>query len=155
MGKDEKESKGFGVFSTKMCVILEIILAAFVLAGVVVSVVYTVPELKALIESHADNASFMEYLEHIFTIVIGVEFLKMLCRPTSENVLETIIFLVARHMVINQGTPVEDFIAAFTIIALTFAKRILRHRTKEDKSLIGVSSLRKGVTGENNEEEID
>jgi hypothetical protein len=54
----------------------------------------------------------------------------MLCRPTSENVLETIIFLIARNMVINHGTPVENLISAITIIGLAGAKRILRHNKK-------------------------
>ncbi|MCR4746223.1 MAG: hypothetical protein K5894_13465, partial [Lachnospiraceae bacterium] len=66
----------------------------------------------------------------------AIEFFKMLCHPTSENVLETIIFLVARHMIINQTTPIEDFVSVIGIILLVVAKRFLRV-SKHKKSFLG------------------
>ncbi|SEI51373.1 hypothetical protein SAMN02910453_0620 [Lachnospiraceae bacterium A10] len=128
--KEERTEKLFKTIATKTSFYLEVFMAVFVLLGALVCIYFMVPELLELIKSGGDAESFMSYLEQIFTIVIGIEFLKMLCRPTSENVLETIIFLIARNMVINHGTPVENLISAITIIGLAGAKRILRHNKK-------------------------
>jgi uncharacterized membrane protein (DUF373 family) len=128
--KEERTEKMFKTIATKTSFYLEVFMAVFVLLGALVCIYFMVPELLDLIKSGGDAESFMSYLEQIFTIVIGIEFLKMLCRPTSENVLETIIFLIARNMVINHGTPVENLISAITIIGLAGAKRILRHNKK-------------------------
>jgi uncharacterized membrane protein (DUF373 family) len=128
--KEERTEKLFKTIATKTSFYLEVFMAVFVLLGALVCIYFMVPELLELIKSGGDAESFMSYLEQIFTIVIGIEFLKMLCRPTSENVLETIIFLIARNMVINHGTPLENLISAITIIGLAGAKRILRHNKK-------------------------
>ncbi len=128
--KEERTEKMFKTIATKTSFYLEVFMAVFVLLGALVCIYFMVPELLELIKSGGDAESFMSYLERIFTIVIGIEFLKMLCRPTSENVLETIIFLIARNMVINHGTPLENLISAITIIGLAGAKRILRHNKK-------------------------
>lgn len=128
--KEERTEKLFKTIATKTSFYLEVFMAVFVLLGALVCIYFMVPELLALVKSGGDAESFMSYLEQIFTIVIGIEFLKMLCRPTSENVLETIIFLIARNMVINHGTPLENLISAITIIGLAGAKRILRHNKK-------------------------
>jgi uncharacterized membrane protein (DUF373 family) len=128
--KEERTEKMFKTIATKTSFYLEVFMAVFVLLGALVCIYFMVPELLELIKSGGDAESFMSYLEQIFTIVIGIEFLKMLCRPTSENVLETIIFLIARNMVINHGTPLENLISAITIIGLAGAKRILRHNKK-------------------------
>ncbi len=128
--KEERTEKLFKTIATKTSFYLEVFMAVFVLLGALICIYFMVPELLELIKAGGDAESFMSYLEQIFTIVIGIEFLKMLCRPTSENVLETIIFLIARNMVINHGTPLENLISAITIIGLAGAKRILRHNKK-------------------------
>ena len=128
--KEERTEKLFKTIATKTSFYLEVLMAVFVLLGALVCIYFMVPELLELIKAGGDAESFMAYLEQIFTIVIGIEFLKMLCRPTSENVLETIIFLIARNMVINHGTPLENLISAIAIIGLAGAKRILRHNKK-------------------------
>jgi uncharacterized membrane protein (DUF373 family) len=128
--KEERTEKLFKTIATKTSFYLEVFMAVFVLLGALICIYFMVPELLEPIKAGVDAESFMSYLEQIFTIVIGIEFLKMLCRPTSENVLETIIFLIARNMVINHGTPLENLISAITIIGLAGAKRILRHNKK-------------------------
>ena len=135
--KEEKTEKIFQTIATKTSFYLEIIMAIFVLIGVVISIWYMIPQVGELMEAQGGTDVFMEYLEGIFTVVIGIEFLKMLCRPTSENVLETMIFLIARHMVINQATPMDDFISVITIILLAFAKRILRHKRNGNQIFSG------------------
>ena len=65
-------------------------------------------------------------MEQIFMLVIGVEFLVMLCRPNSENVMEVLIFLVARHMIVGETTSFEDFVSVVSITILCVVLRYLR-----------------------------
>ena len=74
----------------------------------------------------SETDAFAEYLEKIFTVVIGIEFLQMLCRPDSEYVLEILIFLVARHMIVEHTTPYEDFVSVISVILLCMVRRYLR-----------------------------
>ena len=64
--------------------------------------------------------TLMTYVERVFTIVIAIEFLQMLSRPNTDNVIEILVFLVARHMIVGENTPVQDLISilGLTILVL-------------------------------------
>ena len=87
---------------------MELIAAIFVFIAVVIALLALIPHVGELWQNRADTGAMLEFIEQVFVVVIGVEFIKMLCRPTADNVLETIIFLVARHMiVVTTTTPVD------------------------------------------------
>ena len=91
--------------------------------------------------------SFRVYLDEIFVIVIGIEFLQMLCRPNSDNIMEVLIFLVARHMIVTETTAVEDFISVISIILLCVLRRYL-HVTREKMKAEGKVSAEEEEEGE-------
>lgn len=115
-----------------MCGLLELIVAVLVLIGILLSIFSLVgnPEVFQLLLT--DTASFKQYLDQIFTLVIGIEFLVMLCRPSSENVIDVIIFLVARHMIVIDTTPYQDFASVIGVAILCIVRRYLRV-TKENQ----------------------
>ena len=84
-----------------ICEILEMLAAGLVLLGIVLSMIGILKNLPAFRALLMDVTAFRHYLEGIFLIVIGIEFLEMLCRPNSDNILEVLIFLVARHMIVG------------------------------------------------------
>ncbi len=121
-------------WATDLCHILELIAAFFVLIAVVISLISLVPNLPEMWENRAETETFIHFLEQVFQVVIGIEFLKMLCRPTADNVLETIIFLVARHMIIvTTTTPLDDLISTVSIVMLCFVRRYLKEHRLKDK----------------------
>ena len=79
-----------------------------------------------------DNKVYMEYLDAVFNVVIGIEFLKMLCKPSSANIIEVLIFLIARHMIVQTTTPLEDLLSVVSIGILFFFRRFML-MTKPDK----------------------
>lgn len=114
--------------------VLELIAGLFVLIAVVITMASLIPEIPQLAYNHGSTEYFLEFIEQVFLVVIGVEFLKMLCRPNSDNVLETIIFLVARHMiVVTTTTPLDDFISTISIVILCLVRRYLKERRRQDK----------------------
>ncbi len=44
---------------------------------------------------------FESILSKAFTLVIGVEFIKMLCKHSAETVIEVLLFAIARQMILS------------------------------------------------------
>ncbi len=126
----ETEKKVKKIF-TIVCDTLELIVAVIVAIGVILAMLSLIPELGGLLKS--DTGALTPFLEQVFTVVIGVEFLKMLCRPNSDNVFETIIFLVARHMIVNDTSPLEDLLSTVSIVLLCLVRRYLKRDREESR----------------------
>lgn len=109
-----------------MCELLELIVAVLVLIGILLSIFSLVGNPDTFRLLLAEPSSFKHYLDQIFMLVIGIEFLIMLCRPNSENVIDVIIFLVARHMIIGDTTPYQDFASVIGVAILCIVRRYLR-----------------------------
>lgn len=113
--------------------ILEQAVAILVLIGIVISLCSFVKDFAVFKNLFDDISLFRHYLEEIFLIVIGLEFLQMLCRPNSDNIMEVLIFLVARHMIITETTPYEDFVSVISIILLCVLRRYLHNTRLKDE----------------------
>ena len=114
------------------CDILELVMALIVGVGIIIAIIGVVPELANL-WSHRHNLSeFMEFLDTVLGVVIGIEFLKMLCKPNTANIIEALIFLIARHMIVQTTTATEDLISVISICVLFVFRRFML-ATKPDK----------------------
>lgn len=117
----------------KICQVLEMAVAVIVLLGIMLSVVSLLKDVSVFQHLLNDMSSFQEFLEKIFVIVIGIEFLQMLCRPNSDHVLEVLIFLVARHMIIGDTSPYEDFVSIISVALLLVVRRYLHVNKEKEK----------------------
>ena len=117
----------------KICKILELIVAILVLIGIILALLSFFKNYEIFNELLDGTDAFKQYLDRIFIIVIGIEFLQMLWRPSSDNVIEVIIFLVARHMIVSNTTPYQDFASVISISILCLVRRYL-HRSAGDKN---------------------
>ena len=107
----------------KICVLLDLVAAVLVLVAILLSIASIVRDVSVFQRLLTDTSEFKRYLEQIFMLVIGIEFLGMLCRPSSENVIEVLIFLVARHMIVGDTTPYQDFVSVISVALLC----VVRH----------------------------
>lgn len=117
----------------RICDVLELILALMVGIAVVITIVMFIPEFVHFVRGGATPASFLVFLEELFGIVVGVEFLKMLCRPSADNVVEVIIFLVARHMIIGSNSAVDNLLSIAGIAILYLISYIIKYKRKEER----------------------
>ena len=101
---------------------LELILAGLLTVALVVSMVRLFPELLHLAISPDLSHGFTEFLEILFTIVVGVEALKMLCKHTPGSALEVLLFAMARSIVVYH-TDLKFIIVGILAIAVIFAVR--------------------------------
>ena len=71
----------------------------------------------------ADYFSTLDnYLHNILTIVVGLEFVRMLIDLTPANTLEVLIVAIARHVILSHDDPLSN-VACVVCIAGLFAIR--------------------------------
>ena len=122
-------------FIQKSCGIVEIAAALLILVGILLSIFGILKDFMVFGSLIENVSMFKQYLEDIFIIVIGAEFLQMLCRPTTDNVIEVVIFLLARHMIVEDTSTFENFLSVVSIVFLCVVSRYLRLKEKKDSSL--------------------
>ena len=123
-----------------ICEVLEMIAAALMLVGILFSTCSLIRNVDLFRELLLDPSSFRGYMDQIFMLVIGIEFLVMLCKPNSENVIEVLIFLVARHMIVGETTPYQDFVSVVSVALLCVVRRYLRinNEKRDEKKAAGI-----------------
>ncbi len=115
----------------KICDVIELIIAALVIIGLAFSLVYYLPHgVQVLFSSH-DTTDFLLFMEDMFNLVVGIEFIKMLCKPSAGNVIEVLVFLVARHMIIGSNSALDIFLSVLSVAllyAVRYGLRVLKSR---------------------------
>lgn len=108
-----------------MASVLEIVISALVLVAIVIAGVRTVGELAGIAFSSNVADDFNTVLGHALNLVIGVEFIKMLAKHTPGSAIEVLVFAIARQMVVQHTTPLENLITIVTIGLLFFIRKFL------------------------------
>ena len=94
-----------------------VILIVIALAGI--RLIYAITE-TSLMEMDIDF--FTKFLANALSLVVGVEFVKMLCRHSAQTVVEVLMFATARQMVVEHMAPTQTLIGVIAI-AILFAIR--------------------------------
>ncbi len=105
--------------------VMELFMAGAVVLGLLIAAITLWPELIRYWEHRMEVGAFSEYLDAVFNVVIGIEFIKMLCKPNSANIIEVLIFLIARHMIVTATTPFEDLLSVISIGVLFYFRRFM------------------------------
>ncbi len=116
-----------------ICDILEYICVALVFIAVIITLVHLLPELGDVFAGKG-TLELMTFLEDVLTLAIGIEFMKLFAHPSMSQVLETVVFLVSRHMLVGNPTPTENLLSSLSIILLVMAYlavRLLAKKTGE------------------------
>lgn len=108
-----------------MASVLEIVISALVLVAIVIAGVRTVGEVAGIAFSSNVADDFNTVLGHALSLVIGVEFIKMLAKHTPGSAIEVLVFAIARQMVVQHTTPLENLITIVTIGLLFFIRKFL------------------------------
>ena len=65
------------------------------------------------------------YLHHILTLVVGLEFVRMLLDMTPANTLEVLIVAIARHVILSHDDPLSNVACVLCIAGLFAIRRFL------------------------------
>ena len=76
------------------------------------------------------------YLHHALTIVVGLEFVRMLIDMTPGNTLEVLIMATARHIIMNHNDPITLLVGIVCIGGLFATRRFLIRRSEMTEDLV-------------------
>lgn len=100
---------------------MEVIAAACIIIGIGITFLGVPAHLSALYK----GGTLIEFLTYMFNIVIGIEILKMFCRHDLDSVVEVLLFAVARQMIIEHTSMVENLIGVIAIAVLFCTRKFL------------------------------
>lgn len=129
----------------KMASIIETVIAAVVLLAILVAGVRVLLEMQDLVLAPNVDEAFTEFLRSAFNVVIGIEFVKMLAKHSPGSAIEVLLFAIARQMVVEHTSPVENLVSILAILLIFVIRKYLfvpafgAHMPGEDA--FGTSSL--------------
>ena len=100
---------------------LELIVACFV----ILLVVYALSQVFLQFFRNPSGYGFMHFLEITLDIVIGIEFLKMLCRHNMDSVIEVLMFAMTRHLIVEETSMLEGLICVVAVSILFVVRKFL------------------------------
>ena len=69
--------------------------------------------------------SLNHFLQNILTIVVGLEFVRMLVDMTPANTLEVLIVAISRHVILSHDDPLSNVACVLCIAGLFATRRFL------------------------------
>lgn len=72
-----------------------------------------------------DPEAFSEFLSMASTLVIGVEFVNMLCNHSMGAVIEIMLLAIARQMIVTHTSPLENLLAVLSVGLLYLFRKYL------------------------------
>ena len=131
MEKQEKRDHRVEHVFRRILHFLERVVAVLTLIALIAALAFEVYQCVANISYMADISN---YLHNVLTIVVGLEFVRMLIDTTPANILEVLTVAITRHVILSHDDPWSN-LACIACIAGLFAIRrflIRRHELKEE-----------------------
>lgn len=100
--------------------ILETIVGIILIITISVLAFSLLVEFKQVVLSDNSIELFNNFLESALTLVVGIEFIKMLCKHSPETVIEVLVFAIARQLIVGH-TSIYDTLIGIIAIAILFA----------------------------------
>ncbi|KHD16519.1 phosphate-starvation-inducible PsiE family protein [Clostridium butyricum] len=120
----------------KVADMLETVIGILLAVSIGILVVYLIGDIKSIITNHSDLEVFNNYLAAAFNLVIGIEFIKMLCKHTPETVIEVLLFAIARQLIVEHTSTMENLVGIISIGILFATRKYLFYNFDEvDKTI--------------------
>ena len=113
--------------------LLEILVSVLVIFAILLSFVSILHQLGLMAGDPGDADGLQTFLSTASTVVIGIEFLKMLSRHNLSSVIEVLLFAISRQMVIEHTSPAENLLMVAAIAALFLIRKFLFIPGLDDK----------------------
>ena len=78
------------------------------------------------------------YLQNILTIVVGLEFVRMLIDTTPANILEVLTVAITRHVVLSHDDPISNMACIACIAGLFAIRRFLIRRNELKEEMVEI-----------------
>ncbi len=115
---------------------LEIIIAFILMIAVILQGIHLFDYFPSLLQNSED--ALHNILSAAFNLIIVIEFIRMLIQHSMENVIEVLVFALARSMIVDHSNTISIIVTIVSIsILLIVRKHCLLHvdfkKTGEDE----------------------
>lgn len=120
-------------FYRRVLHILELVIAAVTIAVLLIALGLEIYKMFTVSEYFS---SIHNFLHNILTLVVGLEFVRMLIDMTPANTLEVLIMATARHIIMNHDNQWTLLIGIVCIAILFATRRFLIPRSQMTEDLV-------------------
>ena len=103
----------------------EIVLSIVILVVITLAGIRLIMEVAGTSVSAMDTEFFTSFLSQALSLVVGVEFVKMLCQHSAQTVVEVLMFATARQMVVEHLGTSETLLGVISIAILFGIRKYL------------------------------
>ena len=79
-----------------------------------------------------------QYLHNVLTIVVGLEFVRMLIDTTPASILEVLTVAITRHVILSHESPWANVASVACIAALFAIRRFLVRRSELKEEMVEI-----------------
>ncbi|MGI6501842.1 MAG: phosphate-starvation-inducible PsiE family protein [Anaerostipes sp.] len=115
---------------------IEFFLSAIISVAVIGGTVWLIKDLILLLSSNPGSDNIYQFVGMAFNLVICVEFIKMLCKHTPDTLVEVLMFAIARQMIAQHSSPLENLLCIVSIAVLFGIRRYLMREYDEVERMI-------------------
>ena len=112
-------------FMHRVLHIMEVIIALLTLAVIIGMLGYEIYRMVSVPDYFTVDHGLNNYLHNILTIVVGLEFVRMLMDMTPANTLEVLIVAISRHVILSHDDPLSNVACVLCIAGLFAIRRFL------------------------------
>ena len=112
---------------------IERVVASITLIVLIIALGY---EVFTLIVEPSHLTDINEFLHHILTIVVGLEFVRMLIDTTPANILEVLTVAITRHVILSHDDYWSNLVCIACIAGLFAIRRFLVRRSELKEELV-------------------
>lgn len=123
--------------------LLELFIAALIAIAIIISLLSLIPDLWDFANNYKDHLAFSNFLGYAFNTIIGLEFFKMLIKHSAGSVIEVLLFAIARQLIVEHTTPLENLFGILAIAILFVIRRFLYVSTFDDDGNENTSFLKR------------
>lgn len=109
---------------TAISILFELLVAVLLLTALFAALLGLVQSLSPA-QLVRDPEAFSELLSMASMLVIGVEFVNMLCNHSMGAVIEIMLLAIARQMIVNHTSPLENLLAVLSVGLLYLFRKYL------------------------------
>ena len=115
----------------KMMKAVELVIAVLLMIAIAISTLATV----CFGAESLMNQSFQldAILEKALTLVVGMEFVKMLILHTPESVIEVLLYAVARQIIISHESAMENLVGVLAVALIFVVKKYFLMNAEQKK----------------------
>ena len=113
--------------------ILEKMIAVFTLAVLLGAFGKLILE---LIRDPGSSSDVTGFLHEVLTIVVGLEFVRMLIDTTPASILEVLAVAITRHVILSHDDPVSNLLSVACIAGLFAIRRYLFRRGELKEEMV-------------------